>query len=125
MRRPRTGKAVHAARLLLLLKYSTEIFFSFVVLLCSVFSKLSLVGLTNHLGYFSSKNGSATSREMASRTASLYWQLLIILLTPNVLTVLRCLVFGFIGKSFATFPFPNLKATIVVSSDKYYSTINN
>ena len=119
MRFPRSGKNAQAARLLLVLKYSTEIFLSFVVLLCSIISKLSLVGLTDQLGDIAAVVRNSTdksvSANMASRAASLYWQLLLILLAPNCVTAFRCLVFGFIGKSYTTFPFPNFRATIVVS----------
>ena len=119
MRYPRTGKNAQAAKLLLVLKFSTEIFLSFVVLLCSVFSKLTLVGLTNHLGHAAAlvRNNTTTisSSDIASEAASLYWQLLLILMIPNCLTIVRCLVFGFIGKSNNNFPFPSTKSTIVVS----------
>jgi len=119
MRYPRTGRNAQAAKFLLVLKYSTEIFLSFMVLLCSVFSKLTLVGLTNHLGYTAAiaRNNTTTtsSVDAAAEAASLYWQLLLILMIPNCLTVLRCLVFGFIGKSYNNFPFPSTKSTIAVS----------
>lgn len=116
MRGAHSRKNARAAKLLLVLKFSTEIFLSFVVLLCSVVSKLTLVGLTDNLRDIAATLRNKTdvpNPETASRATTLYWQLLLILLAPNCVTVVRCLLFGFIGKSYQTFPFPNLKAVIL------------
>lgn len=98
------------------LKVMCEIFLSCLVLLCTVFSKLSLVGLASHLGEVRRllNNGSGSDPDAIRQGVSLYWQLLLILLIPNCITFLRCLLFGFVGKSAQSFPFPRKSAFIAV-----------
>lgn len=101
---------------LMALKVFSEISLSCVVLLCTVFSKLSLVGLASHLGDVQRmvNNGSGADTATISKGVSLYWQLLLILLVPNCITFLRCLLFGFVGKSGRSFPFPRRSAFVAV-----------
>ncbi len=100
------------------LKVLSEIFLSSLVLLCTVFSKLSLVGLTDDLKEISRlvSNGSGSDPSTVARGVALYWQLLLILLIPNFITFLRCMLFGCLGKSSQSFPFPTQMALIMVSS---------
>lgn len=101
---------------LMALKVLCEVFLSCSVLLCTVFSKLSLVGLASHLGDVQRmvSNGSGTDPATIRKGVSLYWQLLLILLIPNCITFLRCLLFGSVGKSGHSFPFPRRSAFIAV-----------
>ena len=99
------------------LKIFSEIFLSCLVLICTVFSKLSLVGLTDDLSEVSRlvTNGSGSDPSTVARAVALYWQLLLILLIPNFVTFLRCMLFGCLGKSGSSFPFPTKMALIAVS----------
>ena len=106
-----------SASALMGLKVLSEIILSSLVLLCTVFSKLSLVGLTDDLNDITRlvKNGSGSDPVTISRAVALYWQFLVILLIPNFITFLRCLLFGCLGKSSQSFPFPTKMALFVVS----------
>lgn len=99
------------------LKVLSEISLSCIVLVCAVFSKLSLVGLADNLGEVQRvvNNGTGSDTAAIRRGVALYWQLLLILLIPNAITLFRCLLFGCVGKSGHSFPFPRQSAFIVVS----------
>lgn len=105
------------------LKVLSEIFLTCLVLLCTVFSKLSLVGLTDNVREISRlvpQNGSGLDPSTVSRAVSLYWQLLLILLIPNCITFMRCMFFGLIGKSSQSFPLPNQVAFIGVRATAFF-----
>ena len=108
----------------LVFKFIIEIILSFLVLGCSVFSKLSIAGLIDNLKEISNSllnlNGTNPDTETVSRGVSIYWQLLLILWIPNALTFLRCLFFGTLGKSIQNFPFPSGKALLTVSNYKEF-----
>lgn len=99
------------------LKVLVEIFLTCLVLLCTVFSKLSFVGITDDLAEVGRlvRNGSGSDPDIVARGVSLYWQLLVVLLVPNCVTFLRCTLFGLVGKSSQSFPFPNQRAFLAVS----------
>ena len=105
---------------LLGLKAIIGIIFFIVFLSSSMFSRITLLSLTNELrnmtmnGTFDHKNRNLTNEEK-SEAITVYWQLLIILLVPNLLTLLRCLFFGFLGKTITNFPWPNKLAVLAVS----------
>ena len=99
------------------LKVMSEIFLSCLVLLCTVFSKLSLVGLTDDLSEVTRllQNGSGSDPSIVTRGVTVYWQLLLVLLIPNCITFCRSMLFGLVGKSSQSFPFPHQRAFIMVS----------
>ena len=86
------------------IKAAIGFIFLVMVLGSSVLSKLTLVSLTDKLR-------AATGNE----AVTLYWYLQFILLIPTFITFLRCLVFGVIGKTTKSFPWPKTKAIIFVS----------
>lgn len=95
-----------------------------IVLGSSVVSKLTLVSLTGRLRNVTHSINvhdplNATRRnitlEERNTAVTLYWYLQFIVLIPNVLTFLRCLVFGVLGKTTKTFPWPNGRALVLVS----------
>ena len=86
-----------------------------VVLGSSVLSKLTLVSLTDRLRstYFNLTAG--ISSDGRTTAVTLYWYLQFILLIPSLITFLRCIVVGVIGKTTKSFPWPTFKAIIFVS----------
>jgi len=105
------------------LKVIIGIIFFVVFLVSSVLSKVTFFSLTNELRSLTmneSINGSRHDSESMlpedkSKAVTIYWQLLIILLVPNIITFLRCLFFGFLGKTTTNFPWPRKEAALVVS----------
>ena len=94
------------------------------VLSALVASKVSLVtilGRLRSMTNYSLSAESGTSNDVADtdgdiKTAvGLYWQLLLILVIPNMITWVRALFNGVIGKS-ASQPWPKYKAILMVSS---------
>lgn len=124
---------------LLGLKAAIGLVFFAIVLISSVFSKLTLVSLTERLRIVTMpfQNESKTEQQThqtaisysnvesatPEEAVSIYWQLLVILIVPNLLTFLRCFFFGFLGKTRKNFPWPKRKAVIMVS--KFNSNRNN
>ena len=97
---------------LLGLKAVIAIVFFVIFLVSSVLGKLTLLSLTKALRNFTmpfsneivTRNLTVKEKEemmynSRSNPVSIYWQLLIILILPNFITFLRCLFFGFLGKS--------------------------
>ena len=94
----------------------------------TVLSKLTLISLTGRLRrltHSSSQdlNVSKINITMEDRNSAvtLYWHLLLIVLIPNILTFLRCLLLGVLGKTTKSFPWPSTKALMIVSiNNKHY-----
>ena len=86
-----------------------------IALALTVLSKLSVISMTSRLGV----NETHWEEDGSGKTGAvaLYWQLLFVMVLPNVFTLLRTLVLGMCGKQTVNFPWPTKKAVIVVSSD--------
>lgn len=101
--------------------------FYILVLVCTVFSKLTLVSLTDKLRSVTFCNNSDAIPEKDRTTCtddlsknggsavSLYWQLLLVMIVPTFIEFIRSLVFGVLGKTTRTYPWPRMKSAIVVS----------
>ena len=108
-----------------ILKNTIRIVFLLIVLTCNVMSKLTLVSLTDALRnrtWDFKKNSSQQMEETVEwrekngeETIALYWYLLLILLLPNVITFLRCLFFGALGKTKKSYPWPRWSPAFLVS----------
>ena len=79
-----------------------------VVLSFTVLSKLSLISMTSRLK-------AALAREEQGAAVSLYWQLLLVIMVPQCVTFVRTMLRGVCGKRTATFPWPTIRALLVVS----------
>ena len=116
--------------ILLGLKAIIAIVFFVIFIVSSVLSKLTLLSLTEALHNISMSiinetmhdivedQSNAEESEMTrskSMGITIYWQLLIILTVPNIFTFLRCLFFGFLGKTRDNFPWPRKEAVVAVS----------
>ena len=102
--------------------------FMIIVLGTSVLSKLTLVSLTDKLRnvtyYPNSTKRAAADNEVDFDTAvTLYWYLQFVLLIPNLITFVRCLAFGVIGKTTTTYPWPKGRNILLVSFTKLSSNI--
>lgn len=84
----------------------------------TVLSKLSVISMTSRL-----KVNETDWEEVSGRreAVALYWQLLLVMVLPNVFTLLRTLLLGMCGKQTANFPWPTKKAIFVVSFDECIS----
>ena len=111
---------------LLMLKIGFGFILFAVVLVSSVLSKLTLVSLTDSLRYHTwmyqnksidpmEEDETKWVSEHRDATISLYWHLLLILLVPNCVAFLRCLFFGALGKTRQSYPWPRVRATLLVS----------
>ena len=79
-----------------------------VVLSFTVLSKLTLISMTSRLK-------AALAREEQGAAVSLYWQLLLVIMVPQCVTFARTMMRGVCGKRTATFPWPTLRAQLMVS----------
>ena len=106
-------------RVLYALKFFIGMLLFVFVLACSMFSKLTLVSITDQLRNVTwniTASGTQVPDEIAnrSRATSLYWQLFFIMVLPNVLTFARSFVFGVFGKTKKSFPWPMPSAILLV-----------
>ena len=90
------------------LKVAISLLLLVTALFCTVLSKLTLISMTSHLR-------SALVEEEPSVAVSLYWQLLFVMMVPQCITFLRTMVQGVCGKRTTTYPWPTVKAGLVVS----------
>lgn len=122
---PRTEKPTSTPTFVLLtLKILIGLIFFIIVLVSSVLSKLTLVSLTDALRHHTwlYQNGTKPTDDEQnkwrikhrSNVISLYWQLLLVLLVPSCFTFLRCLFFGFLGKTMKSYPWPKGSAVLLV-----------
>ena len=79
-----------------------------VVLSFTVISKLTLISMTSRLK-------AALAREEEGAAVSLYWQLLLVIMVPQCVTFVRTMMRGVCGKQTANFPWPTLRAQLMVS----------
>ena len=102
--------------LLLAIKTVIGCIFCLIVLAASVLSKLTLVSLTDKLRSVTHyPNATARTKEDETEAVTIFWYLQFILFIPNFVTFMRCLVFGVIGKTTNTFPWPKWRSIILVS----------
>ena len=107
-------------RILYAVKFFIGVLLFILVLGCSMFSKLSLVSITDKLRTVTwnrSRELGKSDTEVAELTdeaATLYWQLFFVMVLPNVLTFFRSFVFGVFGKTRKTFPWPTPSAILLV-----------
>lgn len=107
-----------------LIRVAVKLLLFLLVLSALVAGKVSLVTILGHLRSmtnYSLNAESSTSNDVADTEGDikaamgLYWQLLLILVIPNMITWVRALFNGVIGKS-ASQPWPKYKAIFMVSS---------
>lgn len=106
-------------RLLYAVKFFIGVLLFILVLGCSMFSKLSLVSITDKLRTVTwnrsqSEKSRAEIAELTDEAATLYWQLFFVMILPNVLTFGRSFVFGVFGKTRKSFPWPTPSAVLLV-----------
>ena len=106
-------------RILYALKFFIGVLLFILVLGCSMFSKLSLVSITDKLrtvtwNISKSRESEKSAPELTDEAATLYWQLFFVMILPNVLTFFRSFVFGVFGKTRKTFPWPTPSAILLV-----------
>jgi len=99
-------------------KLMLTIAITFVISICTsvviALSKLTLVSITGRVFSLSNLNNSETADDDQVRTV-LWTQLILLMIIPEAITVLRCLTWGIIGKSWKSFPCPDCKVIAVVS----------
>lgn len=113
------SKSRGSVRLLVL---GVKLLMFLVVLAALVASKISITTILAHLRSmteYANATGNMVSstntvNENIAKAAGLYWQLLFILMIPNVITWVRAFFNGVIGKS-ASQPWPTFRATLGVS----------
>ena len=108
-RRQMNSESKRAKKLLFMIKVVFGIFFYAVVLVSTVFSKLTLVSLTEKLRTF------PINSKPKNLSVALYWQLLLVIMIPTFITFVRSLVSGVLGKTTETFPWPTMRSAITVS----------
>ena len=124
--RPRsdqTGISKNGQRVLLAVKVIFGIILFTLVLVCTVFSKLTLVSLTSKLRISTRCNDTLADKSCPEQISAagthqavtIYWQLFFVIIIPTLLTFLRTLVFGVLGKTTKTYPWPKLWSGIAVS----------
>ena len=104
----------------LVIKFFLGLLLFGLVLICTVLSKVTLISLTDKLRNVTVAAVNQTLKDTDSRhhdvAVSLYWQLLLVVMVPNVIACVRSLAFGVLGKTTTNFPWPTRLATILVSA---------
>lgn len=89
----------------------------------TVLSKLSVISMASRLNANETDDlaeASSVARNGGKSAAvGLYWQLLLAMVLPNVLTLFRTLLLGMCGKQTVNFPWPTKKAIVVVSATAF------
>ena len=102
------------------IKWIALIFIALCVLVGSVMSKVTFVSIAGRM--FSTLNISAPGPDDHTDTRSLLFiQLTISLVIPEAVSFIRCLVWGVIGKTTESYPWPSRSAFLWVSSSVTYS----
>ena len=118
------NESTPGTRVFFVIKAIFGFIFYLLVLVCTVFSKLTLVSLTDKLREITFCNDTTykncpgkieDAKEKVPIAVSLYWQLLLVMMVPTFIAFLRSLVFGVLGKTKQSYPWPKMKSAIVVS----------
>ena len=123
-RRPRPGISKRTGRVLYALKFIVGMLFFGIVLTCSMFSKLTLVNITDRLRAvtWNISEEPATRVQMQATAVSLYWQLFFVMILPNAIAFVRSFVIGVFGKTKKTFPWPRPNVVLSVSHKVHTGT---
>ena len=108
-----SSESKRVKKLLFVVKVIFGIFFYVIVLVSTVFSKLTLVNLTHKLRTFTTDPSNSKPKSLS---VALYWQLLLVIMIPTFITFVRSLVSGVLGKTTKTFPWPTMRSAITVSA---------
>ena len=88
-----------------------------------IFSKISFVSITTRMySLYTYPNSTETNsaikdnQTLTNYKSAIFFQLVVILVIPEIVSLLHCLIKGFLGKSSITFPWPNWKSIALVSS---------
>ena len=67
--------------------------------------------------YIAAENASSDQDDFQrrSKAATLFWQLVFVIMLPNCFTLLRCIVHGWCGKTKQSYPWPRCRSIITVS----------
>ena len=76
-----------------------------------VFSKITFVSITSRM--YTLCNSANVEN---NKKSVIFFQLVFILVIPELLSLLYCLIWGFIGKTSRSFPWPSWKAMVLVSA---------
>ena len=99
------------SKLLRIIKIVALVLIAACTLVGTVFSKISFVSITSRMYTLYTDNSSANSDK-----SQIFVQLVFILVVPEIVCFLHCLVWGVIGKTDRSFPWPSRKAVLLVSA---------
>jgi len=99
------------SNLLRIIKIVALLLIASCTLVGTVFSKISFVSITSRMYTLYTDTSSADSDK-----SQIFVQLVFILVVPEIVCLLHCLVWGVIGKTDRSFPWPSGKAVLLVST---------
>ena len=109
-----TSQSLSYANTLRVVKAISLLLIGVIALFGMIFSKISFVSITTRMYSLYTYPGSSQDDE--SNKSAIFFQLVVILVIPEIVSLGHCLIRGFLGKSSNTFPWPNWKSIVLVSS---------
>ena len=104
---------------LTVLKWTFTLILLFLLVVSSVLSKTTFASIASTLAVNNSGVVSGSNAQYESKRSIAFVQLVLILITPQVLTILKALFLGIIGKGNKRFPWPSRQAIVKVRMPKY------
>ena len=112
-----TSQSLSYANTLRVVKVISLLLIGVIALFGMIFSKISFVSITTRMYSLYTYPGSSQDDEtLTSNKLAIFFQLVVILVIPEIVSLGHCLIRGFLGKSSNTFPWPNWKSIVLVSS---------
>ena len=105
------GKDLESTLSLRIVTVAVIVFISGGLFTCAVLSKTAFVGIACHLNH----NSTSTGSELLRSRSVAFVQLVIVLWFPQVVTVLKTLLFALCGKTKEAFPWPTWFSLLIVS----------
>ena len=93
-------------------KYTAISLVVFCALIGTIVNKVTLVSITGRMHNL--YNSTGTSLQKEKNGSKLYIELVMIMVIPDFVSFFRCLIWGVIGKTTETFPWPTWKSVLLV-----------
>ena len=108
----------HSANTLRAVKVVSLLLIGVFALFGMVFSKITFVSITSRMYtlYMHPNKTQDDHETISGNRSAIFFQIVVILIVPEIVCLGHCLIWGFIGKSSKTFPWPSWKSIVSVSN---------
>ena len=112
-----TGHSRSYTNTLRVVKVISLLLIGAIALFGMIFSKITFVSITTRMySLYTYPDSTEDDETLTTHKSAIFFQLVAILVIPEVVSLGHCFLWGSLGKSSNTFPWPNWKSIVLVST---------